>query len=126
MVAPRVGIKTIKTIFDDAGYTVSYGPTEKLAEGEISLRLKDLDIIIEDPYLYHLWLVGSIGFQMTDPDLIPAKVAEIIKLVEEHIFLDPVVNRGNFKFVNAKSKQLGEMYQVELSYMFRELVTIDQ
>jgi hypothetical protein len=126
MVAPKVGFKTIKDIFDNAGYTVSFGPTEKLAEGEISLRLKDMDIIIEDPYIYHLWLVGSIGFQMMDPDVIPAKVIEIVKLVEEHIFLDLTLNRGNFKFVNAKAKQSGEMYQIELAYMFREMVTIDQ
>jgi hypothetical protein len=121
-----IGIAVLKRIFDDKGFTVSYGPTEKLAEGEISLRLKDMDIIIEDPYLYHLWNVISIGFQIRDPSLIPSKTAEIIKLVEENIYTDLVLDRGTFKFVGASVKQPGEIYQVEITCMYKELVTIDQ
>jgi hypothetical protein len=126
MTAPKVGIKTIKKIFEDHEITVSYGPTEKLAEGEVALRLKDMDIIIEDPYLYHLWMVISTGFQMTDPDLIPDKVIEYVKLVEEGIFDNAAINRGMFKFTGANVKQPGELYQVELTCMYREMVTIDQ
>jgi hypothetical protein len=126
MMTETVGIAVLKRFFDDHGFTVSYGPTEKLAEGEISLRLDDFDIIIEDSYLYHLWYVIAIGFQLRDPSLIPPKVSEVIKLVEEHLYSETILDRGTFKFVGASVKQSGEMYQIKITCMYKELVTIDQ
>lgn len=119
-----VSMETIKTILEDKGYSVMFGPPDKAIENQVSMEVAGLLLEIETPTVYHLHTAVSLGISTSKPQLLTALIIKLIKDVEEQLYIDSTLNRGTFKFTSINFTKPGELYAVAVVCDFYESILI--
>jgi hypothetical protein len=119
-----VSLTTIKEILENKGYSVLFGPPDKVMENQVSIEVSDLKLEIETPVIYHIHTEAALGIATSKPELLTAKVIKLVKDIEEQLYTDVTLGRGTFKFTSVTFSKPGELYVVTVRCDFFESILI--
>lgn len=119
-----VSMESIRTILEDKGYSVMFGPPDKAIENQVSMEIADLQLDIETPTLYNLWPAIRLGISTSRPEKLVEMVVKLIKDTEEGIYLNTLQRRGSFKFTTITFTKPGELYVVSVLCIYLEAIQI--
>ena len=119
-----VSMESIRTILEDKGYSVLFGPPDKAIENQVSMEIADLELTIETPTLYNLWPAIRLSISTSQPEKLVEKIVKIITDTEEGVYTNNLQRRGSFKFTRVTFSKPGELYIVSVICVYLESIEI--